>query len=484
MKFISFIALLTLLALPCLSFSDDLKRIAAPSKITAVTVYADRALTSRSATVNLKPGSYLIAFEGLPTLIQDDSVRVEGKGSAGATIVGLEVKRAFLERSGEKRVKELDEEIRGLERRSGSLDARQAGLLSQKAFLESIRVAWGDRISKELAIGRPTSAELLDASSFVGAGVTKTEELTREADIEKKNIKDKIDALRRQRDESTGSRRKETKSVEVMVEIAREGNLTLELATVIPQAGWEPSYDVRLSPDAKTAGLTFRAMVRQQTGEDWKNVDLTLSTARPASGGAPPELYPWRISFYRPPPPMAAPMLRAAPAPAMSKKASRIQAESYKSDRMMEEEAPAAFVTAQVSDEQSSVAFHIPRTLDIPSDGTRHGTVVAVEQLPVSIEFMASEALPYVFRSRRSSIAPPIRSSRARSTPLPAIPIPAARSSKKSPPGKSLTCSSAPTTRSPSSAKSSSNTRKPECSVKTVSVTVTALSLETSAMSR
>jgi uncharacterized protein (TIGR02231 family) len=398
MKILSFVSLLTVLFLPAPSFSADFKRMAAPSRITAVTVYADRALTYRSALLNLKPGSYLVAFEGLPTLIQDDSVRVEGKGSAGATIVSLEVKRAFLEQSGEKRVKELDDEIRVLERRSGALDAKKTGLASQKAFLDSIRVAWGDRISKELAIGRPTSAELMDASGFVAAGVTKVEEQTRDIETEKKNIRDKIDALRRQREESAGSHKREAKSVEVMLEMTREGSLTLELATVITKAGWHPSYDVRLSPDAKTAELTFRAMVRQQTGEDWKNIDLTLSTARPATGGAPPELNPWRISFFRPQPPMPAPIMMSSPAPARAKKSTRMQAESFKFDDSPAEEAPAEFVTALVSDEHSSVAFHIPRTLDIPSDGTQHGTVVAIEKLPVSMEFMALPKLaPYVF---------------------------------------------------------------------------------------
>ncbi|MDP2268834.1 MAG: DUF4139 domain-containing protein, partial [Deltaproteobacteria bacterium] len=224
------------------------------------------------------------------------------------------------------------------------------------------------------------------------------EELTREVEVEKKSIKDKIDALRRRRDEATGSRRKEAKSVEVMVEIARAGNLTLDLATVISRAGWQPAYDVRLAPDAKTAELTFRAMVRQQTGEDWKNIDLTLSTARPATGGAPPELYPWRISFFRPQPPMTTGIMMSAPAPVRAKKAGGRQAESFKSDDALAEESPAAFVTAQVSDEQSSVAFHIPRPLDIPADGTRHGTVVAIEQLPVTMEFVALPKLsPYVF---------------------------------------------------------------------------------------
>ena len=194
MKGLSIFSVLTLLLIPNLAFPADIKQITAPSRITAVTVYADRALTTRSTILPLKPGSYLIAFKNLPVLIQDDSIRVEGKGSAKATIVGLEVKRVFLEQSDEKRVKELDEEIRGLERRIGTLDSKKAGLSAQKLFLESIRVAWGDRISKELAIGRPTSAELSDASVFIGTAVNKVEELNREADVEKKNIKNKIDA--------------------------------------------------------------------------------------------------------------------------------------------------------------------------------------------------------------------------------------------------------------------------------------------------
>jgi uncharacterized protein (TIGR02231 family) len=401
MKILCNFLFLTLILTPALSSSADLKRISASSRITAVTVYADRALTTRSASLNLKPGSYLIAFEALPPLILEDSVRVEGKGTAAATIAGLEVKRMFLEGSGEKRVQELLEEIRGLERSAAGLTARKAGITAQKAFLESIRVAWGDRISKELAVGRPTSAELQDASGFVGTGVTRAEEQSQTIEFDKKVINDKIDALRRQLNEAAGSGRKESKTVEVAVEIAREGSLSLELASVTPRAGWVPSYDVRLAGDAKTAELTFRAMVRQQTGEDWSNVDLTLSTARPAVGGAPPELYPWRISFHRPQPMMSEMVYGATPAPLA--KAAR-QMDFVAPD----EEAPAAFDTAQISDEQSSVSFRVPRRLDIPADGTRHGTVVAIEQLPVNIEYLAvPKLLPAVFlRSEMVNRAP------------------------------------------------------------------------------
>jgi uncharacterized protein (TIGR02231 family) len=398
MKFLQRFLFLIVVMTPTFAFTADLKKINAVGQITAVTVYSDRALVSRTASLKLKPGSYLVVFEGLPTLIQDDSVRVVGKGAA-ATIVGLETRKSFLAQSGETKVRELDEEILTLERRAASLDAKKAGLAAQKAFLDSIRVSWGERISKELAIGRPTSAQLLEASSFVGAGVTNAEEQSSSIDVEKKGIKDKIEALRRQRDEASGTNRKEVKSVEVMVDVAKEGTLKLELSSVIGRAGWTPAYDVRLAADAKSSELTFRAMVRQQTGEEWKNVAVTLSTARPSAGGAPPEMYPWRISFYRPQPPMASPMMSMAPAaPARAKKSKSIMKEMADEEYRVAEEAPAAFATAQVSDEQSSVSFTLPRNIDVAADGSQQGSVVAIEQLPVNMEYLAVPKLsPFVF---------------------------------------------------------------------------------------
>ena len=186
------------------------------------------------------------------------------------------------------------------------------------------------------------------------------------------------------------------------MEVARAGSLVLELATVIHQAGWAPFYDVRLAADAKTAEMTFRALVRQQTGEDWPSVDLTLSTARPAVGSALPELFPWRIALYRPQPLMVrgGAMMMAAPAPesAMVRQADRMPMENAKAEDELVEETPAAYESALLSEEQTSVAFHLPTPLDIPADGAQHGSVVSIEALPVSLEFVAiPKSSPYVF---------------------------------------------------------------------------------------
>ncbi len=392
-----------LLLLPALSLAGDGQRLKADAAITQVTVYQDRAMTQRSATIALNPGSYLIVFDALPAMIQDDSVRVTGSGSAAAAIAGIEIKKGFLPYSGEQRIKDLDEEIRLLERKIGGLDARKSGFAAQRLFLDSIRLAWGDRISKELAVGKPSVAELMDVSGFVGKGVTALEEQQRDTDHEKQLLLDKRDALLKKRDEAAGSGKKESKNVEVAVEVSRGGKLTLELSSVTPQAGWESSYDVRLNPDRKSAALLFRALVYQKTGEDWNNVALNLSTARPSLGGTPPQLLPWMLSLYRPAPPQAVPM----PAPAMYVGAARKAGAARGAEKMMMAEMDSTdevvsganiLVAQQQDDGGNMVSFRLPRPVDVPSDGTRHGAVVANEEFPVTPRLLAVPKLsPYVY---------------------------------------------------------------------------------------
>lgn len=373
--------------LPGIALATPVQRHTLQATISQVTVYQDRAQVSRSAAVKLSPGSSILVIEGLPALLHDDSVRVDAKGTAQASITGIEVKRSFLSQSADQRVKEIDTEIRQLERAMGLLEARKSGLVAERTFIDSIKVAWGERVSHQLAVGKPTSVELNEAIGFVGTNTTRTEELQRDIDQEKQAVQDKLDALRRKRQEAAGSGRKESKTVEISVDTRKEGSLTLELSAVISNATWQPEYDVRLAADGSTAELTYRAQVRQQTGEDWNDVKLTLSTARPAAGGAPPELLPWRVAFYRPFPPA---MPAAAPMRTYKKAARMEMKEALAEASGMDDEvaAPAVFQTAQTISEGTTIAFAIPKPVIISSDNSQHNTVIAIERLPVSTSYL------------------------------------------------------------------------------------------------
>ena len=64
----------------------------------------------------------------------------------------------------------------------------------------------------------------------------------------------------------------------------------LILTYIVRNASWTPSYDVRINSEKGSMQLVYFAEVKQFSGEDWTDVDLTLSTANPSVGAIPTPL--------------------------------------------------------------------------------------------------------------------------------------------------------------------------------------------------
>ncbi|HEY0093401.1 MAG TPA: mucoidy inhibitor MuiA family protein [Archangium sp.] len=81
-------------------------------------------------------------------------------------------------------------------------------------------------------------------------------------------------------------------------------------------ARWFPAYELRLEPEANRVQVAFSGRVSQQTGEDWEDAALTLSTAIPATATTAPELPTWKIGQrerFIPTPALVADSWRAPP---------------------------------------------------------------------------------------------------------------------------------------------------------------------------
>jgi uncharacterized protein (TIGR02231 family) len=102
-------------------------------------------------------------------------------------------------------------------------------------------------------------------------------------------------------------------AIHVGVQAAAPAEFALDVEYGVRQASWQPVYDLRLEGDRLT--LSYMATVAQQSGEDWPETTLALSTARPRAGAKLPELSPWYVDRYYVPPPQPlayAPKPRAA----------------------------------------------------------------------------------------------------------------------------------------------------------------------------
>lgn len=80
----------------------------------------------------------------------------------------------------------------------------------------------------------------------------------------------------------------------------RGGEIPLSLSYYTANAGWTPVYDVRVNSKTNKMKLVYKASVTQQTGINWRNTKLTLSTGTPNFGVMAPVLSPWHLQLYVP----------------------------------------------------------------------------------------------------------------------------------------------------------------------------------------
>ncbi|MEB0261493.1 DUF4139 domain-containing protein, partial [Mucilaginibacter sp. 10I4] len=88
-----------------------------------------------------------------------------------------------------------------------------------------------------------------------------------------------------------------TSNILVMVSSKAAAQSQFTLTYLVNNANWYPTYDIRAKNVNSPITISYKANVSQQSGEDWKNVKLTLSTGNPTVSGGKPELSPYYLNY-------------------------------------------------------------------------------------------------------------------------------------------------------------------------------------------
>ena len=72
----------------------------------------------------------------------------------------------------------------------------------------------------------------------------------------------------------------------------------LAISYLASGASWVPTYDIRSEITSGKVNLTYKASIQQNTGENWNDVQLTLSTNDPYQNKIKPDLHPWYVDYY------------------------------------------------------------------------------------------------------------------------------------------------------------------------------------------
>ena len=82
----------------------------------------------------------------------------------------------------------------------------------------------------------------------------------------------------------------------VTIDADEAKELKTELKYVVSNCGWQANYDLSATDINSEIKLKYKAKVYNNTGNDWKNVKLTLSTSNPNLSASAPNLKPWYLN--------------------------------------------------------------------------------------------------------------------------------------------------------------------------------------------
>lgn len=278
----------------CDVFSQEITEKEIKTDINDVTVFIEGAQVTRKKTIDLTQGVSILKFIGLSPFIDAKSIQVKANGNV--TVLSVNHQQDFLE------LKEKPKELVDLEAKLEQLESNiklektyQDIILEELAFLKDNRDI-GNNL-KEINL-----TTLKEASTFYSSNLKalKLSGIEHEKNIaeftkQKNDIENQIKTL---------TSKKEYPSGEILVKVnAKNSTQTnLEISYLVNNASWFPSYDIRAKSINDPIELIYKANVRQDTKEDWKNVKLRFSSSDPNKTGVAPELKTYFLSYNTLPP--------------------------------------------------------------------------------------------------------------------------------------------------------------------------------------
>jgi uncharacterized protein (TIGR02231 family) len=360
------------------------------SQITAVTVYADQVRVTRKGFMQLTGQEQQIVVPGLPSTLLKESVRVSGSATMPVQFDGVEVKPIYARQPQPDQVAQLKQQLQDLEEQYQRLEGRLASLRLQQSFLEDLLVKAVDRFARGLAAQQVTLEQTQQLLSFTDQQYPDSAMAIWQGERQKEQLQEQIQICRNHLREIQNPNPQGTILLAIGITAASAGELEVEISYVMQQASWTPLYDLRVNAEARQLTLTYMANIQQRTGEDWPDVELTLSTAKPGLGSLPPKLEPWYLDEA----PVAIP-IEDTPLGGLVSMAAQVSPQSSamattgKSSTRTSRSAVRSVKATPSRSESGVVTFKLDRRGSIPSSPTPHKFTVFSAEYPCRPAYIA-----------------------------------------------------------------------------------------------
>lgn len=262
------------------------------TKIEKATIFLNGAQINRSGKVTVSHGNTEIIFSGISPYINNQSIQVKGEGKF--TVLSVVHKLNYLqEQAKQADIQKVDDLKELLQDKINMENNMMAIYLNEETLLSKNQGIVAQNTGLKMI-------DLKDAADFHRIRLTELKQKETEINKTLKKLNAEMTKLNKQRDELSKQASTATSEVVVTVESKETVNADFSLSYFVDKAGWYPTYDIRVIDILHPITMAYKANVYQSSGEDWKDVKLTLSTANPKQNGEKPELPTWYLHYFTP----------------------------------------------------------------------------------------------------------------------------------------------------------------------------------------
>lgn len=375
MKRYLFFILTGLSAIPALAQNEQ--RVQA--SLQQATVFLNRAQLTAQARATIDAGTTRLIIDNASAQTDPQSIQVSGKGEA--VIQGVQFRTNFLTKAPKPAaLQRLDDSLRLAREGYENLALQLEVLDNEKKLLLANQKVGGDKGA--------VVEEVEEMADYYRKHLTEIGQKMLVVQRQLREQKQRVDRLEGQVNEQNARRNQPVGEIEVTLTARTRTVVDLNLSYVVAGAGWSPVYDIRVKDTKSPAALSYRAYVYQNTGFDWQNIRLSLSTANPALPGTQPDLNTQYVGFYEPRP---APVLMQQRA---YSKADRPDAEAA----VAEAAAPTADLVntaqfTQVEDQPLNVNFNISIPYTILTNNRPQLVDIQTGEIPARYRYSATPKL-------------------------------------------------------------------------------------------
>ena len=269
--------------------SSNNHEVPVESAIDHVVVYEQGAQIERLAPVSLRAGINVLVFTDLNTAIDPSKIRLSGRGDF--TVLGISHRYHTDTLGG---ADSHDERMRMTELRNKLTRDIQYAQARRVLFDREEQLLLQNQDFKVKDTGVDLD-RLMQATAFFQERFQIIQEGRAAIDREVASYQAEIVALDLAMQQLPTLRTATSLEVLVRVESAKSTQGELVFSYWMQQAGWTPSYNVRVKDIDDPMRLECQAMVHQTTGERWEDVTLTVATGTPSQNRTKPNLQPWYI---------------------------------------------------------------------------------------------------------------------------------------------------------------------------------------------